>query len=97
MKSGHGGESVKIVKMENYLNKLKVAVINEDIEKLKELVKEDITFSSIEEAKEINTYIKTAVKILKKEKEKLSSEMQKIKKLKKFNIQKKKDLFNFKI
>jgi hypothetical protein len=85
------------LKMKSYLNRLKVAVINKDIEKLKELVKEDITFSSIEEAKEINTYIKTAVKILKKEKEKLSSEMQKIKKLKKFNIQKKKDLFNFKI
>ncbi|WP_024789958.1 hypothetical protein [Lebetimonas sp. JH292] len=83
--------------MENYLNELKIAVINEDFDKLKKLVKEDITFSSIEEAKEINAYIKKAVKILKKEKEKLSHEMQKIKKLQKFNIQKKNDLFNFKI
>ncbi|WP_024787828.1 MULTISPECIES: hypothetical protein [unclassified Lebetimonas] len=83
--------------MENYLNELKIAVINEDFDKLKKLVKEDITFSSIEEAEEINAYIKKAVKILKKEKEKLSHEMQKIKKLQKFNIQKKNDLFNFKI
>ncbi|GAX87223.1 conserved hypothetical protein [Lebetimonas natsushimae] len=80
-----------------YLNKLKAAVINEDIEKLKELIKEEISFSSIDEAKEINFYIKMAVNILEKEKEKLSSEMQKIKKLQKFNFENKKDLFNFKI
>jgi LPS O-antigen subunit length determinant protein (WzzB/FepE family) len=82
--------------MKNYLNRLKVAVINEDVEKLKELLKEDISFSSVDEAKEINSYIKMAVNFLEKEKEKLSFEMQKIKKIQKFNIQNKKDLFNFK-
>jgi hypothetical protein len=82
--------------MNNYLNRLKAAVINEDIEKLKKLVKEDVSFSSIDEAKEINSYIKMAINLLEKEKEKLSAEMQKIKKLQKFNMQNKEDLFNFK-
>jgi hypothetical protein len=82
--------------MNNYLNRLKAAVINEDIEKLKKLVKEDVSFSSIDEAKEINSYIKMAINLLEKEKEKLSAEMQKIKKLQKFNMQNKEGLFNFK-
>jgi 5-keto 4-deoxyuronate isomerase len=81
----------------SYLNRLKAAVINKNIEKLKELVKEDISFSSIDEAKEINSYIKMAINLLEKEKEKISKEMQKIKKLQKFNIQNKKDIFNFKV
>jgi hypothetical protein len=82
--------------MKSYLNRLKVAVINKDIEKLKELVKEDISFSSIDEAKEINSYMQMAINLLQKEKEKISKEMQKIKKLQKFNMQNKEDLFNFK-
>jgi hypothetical protein len=81
----------------SYLNRLKAAVINEDIGKLKELLKEDISFSSIDEAKEINSYIKMAVNLLEKEKEKLSNEMQKIKKLQKFNMQNKNNVLNFKI
>lgn len=80
----------------SYLNELKTAVINEDIEKLKKLLKDEISFSSINEAKEINSYIQMAIDLLKKEKEKLSIEMQKIKKLKKFNMQNKTDLFNSK-
>jgi 5-keto 4-deoxyuronate isomerase len=82
--------------VKNYLDELKIAVINEDIDKLKELVKKDISFSSIDEAKEINSYIQMAIKLLEKEKEKISKEMQKIKKLQKFNIQNKKDIFDFK-
>lgn len=82
--------------MKSYLDELKIAVINEDINKLKELVKKDISFSSIDEAKEINSYIQMAIKLLEKEKEKISKEMQKIKKLQKFNMQNKEDLFNFK-
>jgi Fe2+ transport system protein B len=80
----------------SYLNELKTAVINEDIEKLKKLLKDEISFSSINEAKEINSYIQMAIDLLKKEKEKLSIEMQKIKKLQKFNMQNKTDLFNSK-
>jgi 5-keto 4-deoxyuronate isomerase len=83
--------------VKNYLDELKIAVINEDINKLKELVKKDISFSSVDEAKEINSYIQMAINLLQKEKEKLSIEMQKIKKLQKFNIQNKKDIFNFKV
>jgi hypothetical protein len=82
--------------MKSYLNKLKAAVINEDIERLKELVKEEITFSSIDETKEINSYIKMAINILEKEKRKISLEMRKIKQLQKFNLQNKNDLFDFK-
>lgn len=63
--------------MKSYLDELKIAVINEDINKLKELVKKDISFSSIDEAKEINSYIQMAIKLLEKEKEKISKEMQK--------------------
>jgi hypothetical protein len=80
----------------SYLNELKAAVINEDMEKLKKLVKKEISFSSVDEAKEINSYIQMAINLLKKEKEKIASEMQQIKKLQKFNIQNKKDFFDFK-
>jgi 5-keto 4-deoxyuronate isomerase len=80
----------------SYLNELKLAVINKDTEKLRELSKKDITFSSIEEAKEINSYIQLAVEILEKEKQKLSIEMNKIKKLKQFNLSNENSLFNLK-
>ncbi len=84
--------------MKNYLNKLKIAVINEDINKLEELVNESPEYDSIEEAQEIVSFIKKAVKLLQKEKNKISLEMQKIKKLQKFNIEKRmeKESFSFK-
>ena len=82
----------------SYLNKLKIAVINEDINKLEELVNESPEYDSIEEAQEIVSFIKKAVKLLQKEKNKISLEMQKIKKLQKFNIEKRmeKESFSFK-
>jgi hypothetical protein len=82
----------------SYLNKLKIAVINEDINKLEELVNESPEYDSIEEAQEIVSFIKEAVKLLQKEKNKISLEMQKIKKLQKFNIEKRmeKESFSFK-
>ena len=81
-----------------YLNELKVAVINEDIDKLKKLI--DITpeYEDFDEAQEIVSFMKQAIKILQREKDRLSLEMQKIKKLQKFNEDhlKNRETFNFK-
>jgi len=84
--------------MKNYLNKLKIAVINEDINKLEELVNETPEYDTIEEAKEIVVFLQQAIKLLQKEKNKLSTEMQKIKNLQKFNSEKSDntETFNFK-
>ena len=78
------------------LKELKLAVINRDLEKLKELSQKTPSFSSIEEAKELNSYIQEAIKILKEEKLKTFKEMEKIKKLKEFNLRKEKGNFDFK-
>ena len=78
------------------LNELKLAVIEKDIEKLKELSFKTPVFSSIEEAEEMNGYIKKATEILITEKNKLSKEMQKIKKLQKFQSIEKNSGFDFK-
>jgi len=83
--------------MKNYLNKLKIAVINEDINKLEELVNETPEYETIEEAKEIIAFLQQAIKLLQKEKNKLSTEMQKIKKLQKYNQSKEQNSFEFKI
>ena len=83
--------------MKYSLNDIKIAVINEDIEKLEEFSKKEPSFSSVEEAKEILNYINLAKDILKKEKLKLFKEMQEIKKLKKFHTPESKNGINFKI
>jgi len=80
----------------SYLRELKVAVINEDIEKLKSLLEKDITFSSLDEAKEINSYIKQAINLLTRKKNEVFKEMQKIKQLKKFNTQNQNSFFDIK-
>ena len=80
----------------SYLRELKVAVINEDIEKLKSLLDKDITFSSLDEAKEINSYIKQAINLLTRKKNEVFKEMQKIKQLKKFNTQNQNSFFDIK-
>ena len=79
------------------LNEIKIAVINEDLEKLEEISKKEPSFSSVDEAKEILNYINLAKEILKKEKVKLFKQMQEIKKLKKFHIQNRENGVNFKI
>jgi len=82
----------------SYLNKLKVAVINEDIKALKSLVDQQPEYSTIEEAQEIVSYMNKATELLNKEKNKLLKEMQKIKNLQKFNSQKSdQQTFNFKV
>jgi len=80
----------------NFLKELKLAVINRDLKKLEILSNYSPTFSSIDEAKEINSYLQEAVKILKEEKLKVFKEMQKIKKLKEFQNNQNKGNFNFK-
>ncbi|AZV46194.1 hypothetical protein C3L23_02575 [Nautilia sp. PV-1] len=83
--------------MKSYLNELKVAVINQDLKLLEKIIQNDPEFESIEEAMEIQAYIKEAVKLLQKEKDRLSLEMQKIQNLKKFNNQQKEnETFDFK-
>ena len=68
----------------SFLNELKIAVINKDLKKLEELSNKEVEFSSIDEAKEINNYLKEAKKIILEEKLKLNKEMQEIKKLQNF-------------
>ena len=80
----------------SYLRELKVAVINEDIEKLKSLLDKEISFSSLDEAIEINSYIKQAINLLTRKKNELFKEMQKIKQLKKFNTQNQNSFFDIK-
>ena len=66
------------------MNELKSAVINRDLDKLIEFSKKEPFFSSIEEAKEIVSYINLAKKILEEERKKLNEEMNKVKNLKKY-------------
>ena len=79
------------------LNEIKIAVINEDLKKLEEISKKEPSFSSVDEAKEILSYINLAKEILKKEKLKLFKEMQEIKKLKQFHQKDIKSGISFKI
>ena len=66
------------------LNELKSAVINRDLDRLVEFSKKVPFFSSIEEAKEILSYINLAKKILEEERKKLNEEMNKVKNIKKY-------------
>jgi len=78
------------------LNEIKLAVINRDLEKLKEISTKSPKFSSIKEAQEIESFIKKAIEILNEEKNKISKEMREIKKLQKFQTQKNSSTFDFK-
>ena len=74
------------MKMESYLNRLKAAVINGDLKKIELIIKEKPTFESIEEAKEIQVYIKEAIKLFEKEKNRLLKDMKKIKQIKNYTL-----------
>jgi len=82
--------------MNKYLNELKVAVINEDLKKLEELSQQTPHFNNIEEAQEIQVFLKKAVDLLQKEKNRIAIDMKKIKDLQKFNNSQKKESFDFK-
>jgi len=81
----------------DYIKELKIAVINKDLEKLKELSNSSFSFKNIQEAKEVLALIKQATSILQKEKETLSHQMNQIKKLQKFNSNKESKNFDFKV
>ena len=80
----------------NYLKELKIAIINKDLEKLKQLSSTSFSFKNIKEAKEALALIKEAISILQKEKETLSNQMKQIKKLQSFNSNKENKSFDFK-
>jgi len=80
----------------NYLKELKIAIINKDLEKLKQLSSTSFSFKNIKEAKEALALIKEAISILQKEKETLSNQMKQIKKLQNFNSNKENKSFDFK-
>jgi len=66
------------------LDELKSAVINRDLNRLMELSKREPFFNSIDEAKEILSYINLAKKILEEEKQNINKEMNKLKNIKKY-------------
>ena len=72
--------------MRNYLNNLKAAVINRDLKKIEQIIKKEPVFENIEEAKEIQAYIKEAVKLFEEEKNKLLKDMKKIKQIKNYTL-----------
>jgi len=78
------------------LNEIKLAVINEDLKKLQELSNKEPSFSSLDEAKEINFYIKQAINLLICKRNEVFKEMQKIKQLKKFKINENRSYLDFK-
>ena len=79
------------------IKELKIAIINKDLEKLKELSTSSFSFENVEEAREALSLIKQAISILQKEKENLLYQMKKIKKLQKFNDNKEDKNFDFKV
>ena len=67
------------------LKDLKIAVINEDFDKLEKFSKMDFEVNSVEEAKEMLHYIELAKEIIQREKMKLSKEMAQMRKLKEYS------------
>ena len=81
----------------SFLQELKIAVINEDYEKLHLLSKEMPSISSVDEAKEVLVYIYKAIEMLSQKRAEMLEKMQKIDKLKKFNEQEKKSNFDIQL
>ena len=81
----------------NFLNELKIAVINHNIDKLKKMSEMKPEFESVEEANEMLKYIIEAKKILEKEKNGIFCDMKEIQKLKKFYNSSDKGKINFKV
>ena len=81
----------------DYIKEFKIAIINKDLEKLKELSVASFSFKSVKEASEALALIKQAIFILQQEKETLSNQMEQIKKLQKFNNAKDNKSFDLKV
>ena len=68
-----------------WINSLKIAVINNDLQKLKEYSNRQIpNFSSIDEAKEALSLVENAKNILEKEKNKIKIQMNQLKQTQKY-------------
>jgi hypothetical protein len=69
-----------------WINDLKIAIINNNLSKIKEYSNREVPkFSSIEEAKEALALVENAKKILQKEKDKIQIQMNQIKQANKYN------------
>ena len=80
-----------------WINSLKIAIINNDLQKLEEYSHREIpNFFSIDEAKEALNLIHQATKILLDKKTDLAIKMNAIKQSQKFNISTHSSTFNFK-
>ena len=67
------------------LKDLKIAVINEDLEKLNQYANMQFEVNSLEEAEEMLHYIELAKNLIQKEKNRLLQEMRQIRKLKEYS------------
>ena len=73
---------------DKWINSLKIAIINNDLEKIELYSKREIpTFSSISEAKEALSLVNQAKKILEDKKNILAKQMQALKQAKKYSNQ----------
>jgi len=79
-----------------WIKSLKIAIINNDLETIKEYSLATLpSFENINESKEALALIENATNILKKEKEKISKNMQALKQAKKFTQTNNTSIFNF--
>ena len=79
-----------------WIKSLKIAIINNDLETIKEYSLATLpSFENINESKEALALIENATNILKKEKEKISKNMQALKQAKKFTQNNHISTFNF--
>ncbi len=70
--------------MAQWINEFKIAVIEEDIDKIRELILTMPSFEKVEEMKEAFSLIGEAKKLVQKHKNQVAIEMDKIRKSKKF-------------
>jgi archaellum component FlaC len=70
---------------DKWLNSLKIAIINNDLNKIKQYSKRDVPyFDSINEAKEALSLIKEAISILEKEKKIVAKKLNSLKQTQKY-------------
>jgi len=79
-----------------WINSLKIAIINNDLTKIEEYSKRDLpSFSSIDEAKEALNLVNQAISILQKEKDIIGNKLQSFKQQQKYFQNYQNSTFNF--
>ena len=80
-----------------WINSLKIAIINNDLQKIEEYSKRELpsSFSSIKEAKEALNLVKQASKILEEKKDKIAKTLNQFKKNQQYIQTYQKSTFNF--